>query len=142
MTARGPGLPGGRKGDAAATAGERGSKVGPEDGAALPPPENEPNAGGAAPDRRAQTAVPEVEPLLQEGVTTAVMTTRTRDTTHTWQIKDGRSAVPLWGRLCQTPLPAPEKPLMKHGSFRAAKCPGHLVFRNSCGHPSLQPPPP
>lgn len=137
MTARGPGLPGGRKGDAAETAGERGSKVGPEDGAALPPPEDKRNAGGAAPDGRAQTAVPEVEPLLQEGVTTAVMTTRTRDTTHTWQIKDGRSAVPLWGRLCQTPLPAPEKPLMKHGSFRVASVPVILLSETAAATPAF-----
>lgn len=140
MTARGPGLPGGRKGDVAETAGGRGSEVGPEDGAALPP-EDEPNAGGAAPDGRAQTAVPEVEPLLQEAVSTAVMTTRTRDTTHTWQIKDGRSAVSLWGRLSNTTACSRETTHQRR-VLPSGQRPGHLVLRNSCGHPSLQPPPP
>lgn len=74
--------------------GGRGSEVGPEDGAELPPPEDGPIAGGAAPDGQAQTAVPEIEPLLQEAGTAAAMTTTT-DTTHAWWIKDGRVAVPL-----------------------------------------------
>lgn len=55
-------------------AGELGSEVGPE-GAELPPPEDEPNAGGAAPGGQAQAAVPEIEPLLQEAVPTAMLTT-------------------------------------------------------------------
>ena len=135
MTARGPGLPGGRKGDVAETAGGRGSEVGPEDGAALPP-EDEPNTGGAAPDGRAQTAVPEVEPLLQEAVSTAVMTTRTRDTTHTWQIKDGRSAVPLWGRPSNTTA-APGKPRIKDGSFRAASVPVTLFSETAAATPAF-----
>lgn len=141
MTVRAPGLPGGRKGDVVEATGGRGSEVGPEDGAELPPPEDGPIAGGAAPDGQAQTAVPEMEPLLQEAVTAATMTTRTRDTAHAWWIKDGRVAVPLWARRFQAALPAPGTTHDRR-ALPSGQRPGHLALRNSCSHPSLQPPPP
>ena len=146
MTARGPGLPGGRKGDVLEAAGELGSEVGPE-GAELPPPEDEPNAGGAAPDGQAQAAVPEIEPPLREAVTAAMLTS---SATQAWCIKSGRpgrtdssseGSAAVGGTLPNSTACCRET-THERRVLPSGQRPSHLVLRNSCSHPSLQPPPP
>lgn len=131
-------------------AGELGSEVGPEDGAELPPPEDEPNAGGAAPDGQAQAAIPEMQPLLQEAVTTAMLTTRTRDAAHAWCIKSGRSGrtdsssegSAAVGEMLPNSTACFRETTHERRVLPSGQHPSHLVLRNSCSHSSLQPPPP
>lgn len=86
MTARTPGLPGGRKGDVVeATGGPKGSEVGPEDGAELPPPEDGPIAGELL-DGRTDSGS-EIQSPPAGAVTRSRDDSHDGDTTHAWWIR-------------------------------------------------------